>query len=78
MAKKDRRRPAVPRKAAQEVIVNTGRTISEWARLMDHCGRRGVKPELNVSWLKKNFGLPHSTALAIQQGYSSASKARGG
>jgi hypothetical protein len=63
------RRSVADAKVWRSIAAETGRTMSEWFRLMDVCGRSGVKSSENVSWLRKRFGLPHTYASAIQQGY---------
>lgn len=56
MPKTSTRRSLVEAKAWRSIAAETGRTMSEWFRLKDGCGRCGVKFGENVSWLKKTFG----------------------
>ena len=70
MSKRGNRRLVADAKVWRSIAAETGRTMSEWFRLMDVCGRSGVKSGENVSWLRKRFGLSHTYASAIQRKYT--------
>jgi hypothetical protein len=70
MSKRGKGRSVADAKVWRSIAAETGRTMSEWFRLMDVCGRSGVKSSENVSWLKKRFGLSNAYASAIQRGYT--------
>jgi hypothetical protein len=68
VSKRSNRRSVPKAKVWRSIAAETGRTMSEWFRLLDGCGRSGVKSSENVSWLKKRFGLTNAYASAIQRG----------